>query len=171
MKLGCMIIDMQVGVCDPNAYHVNEVIENIQTLLTWCRKEEIEVMYVRHDDGYAPITKGDASWEIIEELSPHAKEMVFDKFYNSAFLKTEVQAYLQDKQIDTLLIVGMQSEYCMDATIKSAFEKGFQVIVPKDCTTTLDQENISAETLCKFYEQTIWKDRFAQVVTLSELCK
>ena len=48
--------------------------------------------------------------------------------------------YLKEVNEDTLMIVGLQTNFCIDATVKSAFERGYKVIIPKDTNTTFDNE-------------------------------
>lgn len=64
----------------------------------------------------------------------------------------------------------MQTEYCIDATCKSALERGYQVILPKGGTTTYDNDFLSAEMLCRYYEEKIWNGRFASVLAPDTVC-
>ena len=49
--------------------------------------------------------------------------------YNSAFKNTNLDAYLKSQGIQDLIIVGMQSEYCIDTSIKVAFELGYSCLL------------------------------------------
>ena len=37
-----------------------------------------------------------------------------------------------------MILVGMQVEYCVDTTIRVAFEKNYKITVPQGGTTTFD---------------------------------
>ena len=63
----------------------------------------------------------------------------------------------------------MQTEYCVDATVKSAFEHGYKVYIPKDGTTTFDASIAPADKLRRYYEEDIWNGRFADVIALDEV--
>ena len=63
----------------------------------------------------------------------------------------------------------MQTEYCVDATCKVAFELGFQVIIPRNTTTTFDCDFATGEALAKYYEEQIWAGRYASVVPVEEV--
>ena len=65
--------------------------------------------------------------------------------------------YLQNKHIRSLIITGLQTDYCIDATVKSAFENGFEVIVPAGCNSTCDNAYMDAETTYKFYNESMWQ--------------
>lgn len=64
----------------------------------------------------------------------------------------------------------MAANYCIDTTIKVAFELGYNVTVIKGGTTTFDDMKITAEQLVEYYEN-IWNGRFAQVVELENMLK
>ncbi len=44
----------------------------------------------------------------------------------------------------------MQTEYCVDTSVKVAFEYGYQLIIPEGTCTTFDRKDIPAETINKF---------------------
>ena len=61
------------------------------------------------------------------------------------------------------------TEYCIDATCKIAFELGYEVIIPRATTTTFDNEFFSGESSVKYYEQKIWNNRYAKVISIAEV--
>jgi Amidases related to nicotinamidase len=48
------------------------------------------------------------------------------KNVNSAFRDTGLLDYLHEKEEDTIIIVGLQTDYCIDATVKCGFEHGLK---------------------------------------------
>lgn len=66
------------------------------------------------------------------------------------------------------MVVGLMTEYCIDATIKCGFEHGFEMIVPFTCNSTFNNSHMSAEQTHVYYNNFIWNKRYAQVVTLEE---
>lgn len=97
-------------------------------------------------------------------------EKKISKSYNSAFKNTELKAYLDEQGIEALIIAGMRTEYCVDTTIKVAFECGYAIFVIENGTTTFEADDIEAKTLIEHYEN-IWADGFAEVDFLEELIK
>ena len=86
--------------------------------------------------------------------------------YN-AFVKylkeTGLKEYLDQQGIEQLVLCGMQTEYCVDTSVKVGFEYGYKLVIPEGAVTTFDGEDIPAETLNEFYEN-IWAERFADVL-------
>ena len=68
------------------------------------------------------------------------------------------------QKITDLILMGMQTEYCIDATCKAAFELGYGVVIPTGATTTYDNEFMSGEATVRFYEEKIWAGRFADLM-------
>ena len=62
-----------------------------------------------------------------------------------------------------LVMCGMQTEFCFDASVKVAFELGFEVTVPREAVTTFDSEFATGDALTAYFEDRIWDGRFAQV--------
>jgi nicotinamidase-related amidase len=111
---------------------------------------------VRHNDGRGEkLEYGTDGWQIYNGISPNKEEKIFEKKYNSAFFKTDLKEYLDAKKIGTIILTGLQTEYCIDATLKSAF----------------DNEYLSGEKLYEFYNYEIWNNRFAKVLSVEEASK
>lgn len=92
-----------------------------------------------------PLGSGD--WEIYPSLNPQMEDKIIDKSFNSALKKTDLKEYIDDQEISQLVIVGMQTEYCIDSTIKSAFDLDISFIVPFGLTSTFDNSLMSSQTL------------------------
>lgn len=169
-KIILLVVDMQKALVEAHPYQEREMIERVKGLIACCREKEIEVVYVRHDDGEgSELTRGMDGWQIDHQIAPLESEIIFDKKYNSAFVKTGLKDYLNQKEVKTIILVGMQTEYCIDATCKSAFEHGYKVIIPENTNTTFDNEYLTGEKLFEFYNYKIWNHRFTEVKSMEEV--
>ena len=84
------------------------------------------------------------------------------------FCGTGLREYIEDINEDTIVIVGLLTNFCMDATIKSAFEMGLKVIVPQGTNTTFDNPYMDKETTYRYYNEFIWPNKFAECITVEE---
>jgi maleamate amidohydrolase len=75
---------------------------------------------------------GDRGTQIVEELAPEPGDVVISKRYASAFFGTPLMTYLNDLDVDTLLVTGCTTSGCVRATVVDAFSYAFRVIVPED---------------------------------------
>ncbi|MCQ8266034.1 cysteine hydrolase [Streptococcus suis] len=168
MKSALLVIDIQNLLVKEKPYAIEERLALWQDSLAQARQAGLEVIHVRHHD--QELVKGTADWEIHSIVAPLASEKIFDKTFNSAFKETGLHAYLQEKGIEQLILMGMATNFCVDTTVKVAFEYGYQLAIIKDGTTTGFTGNLSPKDLIDQY-QMIWDGRFAQVDTLENILR
>lgn len=171
-KIVLIVVDVQNALVKKHPYNERKVIENIKKLLLKARDTNKDVVYVRHDDGKGTeLEKDTDGWNIYEDIAPKNGEYIVEKEYNSAFHKTRLREYLESKEINTIILVGLQTEYCMDATLKSAFDYEYKIIIPEETNTTFDNEFLSGEKLYEFYNYKIWNKRFAKILSMDNVLK
>lgn len=165
-----LVVDTQKGIMDKRLFAFDKVRENINLLIKTARKSRKEVIFVQHDDGPGTgFSNGDADYEIFDEFAPTDNEKVFCKSVNSAFHNSVgLLQYLQEKGEKQIIIVGLQTDFCIDATIKSGFEHGFEMIVPEYSNSTFDNRFFNAETAYRFYNELMWPKRYAKCVSVEE---
>ena len=167
MKL--IVIDMQKALLDDELYNLNGLLDNVSKLIEAARANRVEVIYVQHDAGEGSgFSVGDEAFEIADEVAPQAGEKVFVKRASSSFTNREFAAYLEKEEGDTLLIVGLQTNFCIDATVKSAFERGYDVFIPEGTNSTFDNPYMSGKTTYEYYMNEVWPDLFADCVSMDE---
>ncbi|WP_028974806.1 cysteine hydrolase family protein [Spirochaeta cellobiosiphila] len=170
MKKALLIIDVQQALMEESPFKGEEVISNIKTLAELCRKKNIEVIYVQHNDD-EDLSKGSTGWQICTAIEPRPSEKIFHKRYNSAFKNTGLKEYLDQKGIQQLLLTGMQTEYCVDTSLKVAFEYGFNIIIPELTNTTISNEYFTGERIYEYYNFKIFDKRFGVVQKLDDIIK
>lgn len=165
-----LVIDTQKGIMDEGLFAFEKVRDNISRLIEEARGSGIEVIFVRHDDGEGSgFSKGDEAFEIYGGFSPLPGEKIFDKNVNSA-LNPSVGLFqhLKDRNVKKIITVGLQTDYCVDATVKSGFDLGFDMIVPSYCNSTRDNAYMSAEATYRFYNENMWPGRYAACISVDE---
>lgn len=168
-----LVIDTQKGIMDERLYNFGNLKANIKTLITTARKNQVEVVYVRHDDGPGTgFSVGDDEFAIFEEFAPEGQERIFDKTVNSAFDdSTGLVNYLSEKKEKKIMIVGLQTNFCIDATIKSGFEHGYVMIVPENTNSTFDNEYMKKDVCYHYYNDFIWPGRYAECISMGAAVK
>ncbi|MEM2106525.1 MAG: cysteine hydrolase [Candidatus Bathyarchaeia archaeon] len=91
--------------------------------------------------------KGTPGPEIIDELKPQPGDIVIEgKKTLDAFHSTALDYILRANMIEWVAIVGFHTNWCVESTARSAYDKGYRVIVIKDCTATdTDEEQTYPE--------------------------
>ncbi len=72
---------------------------------------------------------GGADWY---RLYPQAGDIVIDKRLFNSFHGTDLDAQLRSRRIDTVLIAGVSTDCCVDATARDAFHRDYHVFVVRD---------------------------------------
>lgn len=169
MDMVLLVIDTQKQITNSALYNLDRFVSNVKKLIKAARENHVEVIYVRHDDGSGQkLTKGTAGFEIYEEFEPVEGEKIFDKTVNSPFKDSGLLEYLTEKQISQIIAVGLQTDYCMDAAVKCGFEHGFHMIVPEETNSTFDNQYLSAEAAYRYYNEFLWKDRYADCISMEK---
>ncbi|HFU4203300.1 TPA: cysteine hydrolase family protein [Streptococcus suis] len=168
MKTALLVIDVQNMPVAEQPFAIEERLILWKDSLTLARQAGIDIIHIRHHDQY--MEEGTPDWEIHSVVTPIENEKIFDKTFNSAFKETGLHAYLQEKEIEQLIIMGMATNFCIDTTIKVAFELGYKVAVIKDGTTTGYSGQLDTKDLIDHY-QNIWSWNFAQVDTLENILR
>lgn len=75
---------------------------------------------------------GQHGTQIVEEVAPEPGDVVVSKRYASAFFGTPLMTYLNDLDVDTLVVTGCTTSGCVRATVMDAFSYAFRVVVPED---------------------------------------
>lgn len=161
-----VVIDIQNMLIRMKPYESTRFLQRVGILIEQARKKGIEVIYVRHkSDSLVPGTK---DWQIHEAVAPEEGEKIIEKTYPSSFKDTDFDTYLKDKGIDNLILVGMQVEYCVDTTIRVAFEKNYKITIPQGGTTTFDTKNMPAANI-RIHHEKIWDRVFGRVLPIEEV--
>jgi nicotinamidase-related amidase len=136
------------------------VIPNAKRLLSAFRQAGRQVLFTRHGpllpDGRDMIArrrrrdrdsltttntptlwhKGTFEHEIVADLTPAAGEMVVDKNTSSAFNSTGIEWMLRNMGIETIVVVGMATDMCVETTARDAADRGFNAIIVEDASAT-----------------------------------
>lgn len=169
MGMVLLVLDVQKEIMTENLYRFSLFRSCLQKLVEKARQRGTEVIFVRHDDGEGTVmTKGNAGFEIDTCVAPLPGERIFDKKVNSAFRDSGLKEYLLQKVEKDIMLVGLQTDYCMDATVKAGFEHEFRMMVPVECNTTFDNAYMDGETTWRFYNEHMWPGRYAKCLSFEE---
>ena len=166
MKTALILIDIQEALVTSSPYNLEEFIETVNASLALAKENGWEVICLRHCD--AELVPGSEAWQVSTRLNLPDRVKYLDKEFNSIFKETGLADYLGQHSITRLVLVGMQTEYCIDTSCKVAFELGYEVVIPRQGHTTFSTEHLSAKQIIEHY-QTIWDGRFANLVSLEDL--
>lgn len=144
MKTALLLIDIQNDYFPDGTMTLigaNEAGDNAASLLHHFRNKDELVIHIQHvatrptASFFLPDTIG---VEIHEKVKPIDSEKVIVKHYPNSFRETELLEYLQSKHITDLVVAGMMTHMCIDATVRAAKDYGFNVTLIGDACATRD---------------------------------
>lgn len=142
MKKALILIDIQ------NDYFPNGKMElfesekaslNAQKILNKFRENKDLIIHIKHlstrEDAtfFIPNTEGA---KIHKNVTPEQGEKIIVKHYPNSFRDTELLAFLKKNNISHLVITGMMSHMCVDATTRAGKDIGFTIELIGDACAT-----------------------------------
>lgn len=82
------------------------------------------------------LVRGENGHDIIPELAPITGEPIVDKPGKGAFYDTDLLGILRNRSIQSLIVCGVTTEVCVHTTVREANDRGFNALVPEDCTAS-----------------------------------
>lgn len=82
------------------------------------------------------LVRGEVGHDIVPELYPIEGEPVVDKPGKGAFYDTDLLGILRNHNIKKLIVCGVTTEVCVHTTVREANDRGFDALVPADCTAS-----------------------------------
>ena len=178
MNKALILIDIQNDYFENGAMPLVgslEASENAEKILNKFREEGSTVVHIQHIAArpdatfFLPNTKGA---EIHNNVKPLPSEKVIIKHFPNSFRGTVLLDYLKENRIEELVICGMMTHMCVDATTRAAKDLGFVCKVIRDACATRDldinektvkAENVHNSFLAAFtyyYADVITTDQF-----------
>jgi nicotinamidase-related amidase len=130
-----VVIDMQRGVVG-EAFEVDRVIDNINTLVARARAAAVPVIWVQHSD--EELSEGSESWEYVDDLQRAADEPLVHKRYGDSFEETDLESILAERHVGRLVVTGAQTDACIRSTLHGALARGYDATLVADAHTTED---------------------------------
>lgn len=142
----------------PPIWRMAEVVEECRLLLEYARERGMPVIYSqaggRADGADRPLHRDklfaargmeefpadpvEAAWkrEIMDEVAPQEGDIVMTKLRPSFFEFTALEAVLMNLDVKRLVVAGLQTNVCVEATVRSALAHNYDTAVPEDAVST-----------------------------------
>ena len=164
IKTALLVIDVQNGIFripDNPIANEQEVLKNINYLITESREEGIPVIFIQHNSPKGILKYQSKAWELHPAIIPYGTELRINKQHSDSFQDTTLRGQLEILHIETLIIAGLQTEYCVDTTCRSAYSLGYEMILASDAHSTVNGA-ISAKDIIMHHNELL-SNGFGQV--------
>lgn len=146
MNTALLLIDIQNDYFPNGRMPLEKSVEasmKAQEALQAYRSHHLPVIHVQHVSTrpdavhFLPCTKG---IEFHQSVQPLKNEMIIKKHYPNSFKDTQLLNHLIKNQINHLVVVGMMTHMCVDATVRAAYDLGFSCTVLHDACAAKNLE-------------------------------
>lgn len=136
-KMALLIVDVQNGVIE-SAYNKDEVVENINIMISKARASKVPIIWVQHGDN--ELIKNSQEWEIDPRLEQSSDDYYIEKKYNSSFEKTNLNELVKQLGVSKIVLAGAASNWCIRSTAHAVLERGYDLCLISDAHTTETME-------------------------------
>lgn len=167
-----LVVDVQNDVVAA-AHKRDEVIANINTLVSKARAANVPVIWVQHSsENIVPDTEG---WKYVPELQREDSEPLVHKKYGDSFEDTTLESELAKRGVGRVVVTGAQTDACIRATLHGAFTRGYDTVLASDAHTTDDLSEYGMPAPEKVIAHTnmywTWQDGPGRKATVAETAK
>jgi nicotinamidase-related amidase len=157
MKSALLIIDVQHALCtgDEAAFDIEAVVARINGLSSQARASSVPVVLIQHDEPGGPLQKGTQGWQVYAHVVMSAHDLRVQKTVCNSFQGTDLQVQLQAHGVGRLVVCGLQSNHCVDATVRGALAHGYPVVLVSDAHSTTAQGGQPAAQIIAHHNTTL----------------
>lgn len=160
-KRALVVIDMQRGVRP--RYQEQQTRTTINRRLDWYHDQHQPVILVQH--GAPEMLYQSTPWQLVAALHVSSTDYRVRKTHADSFYKTELAAILNELTISDIEICGAEVPFCVDATIKAGFDRGYRLwMVPGAVSMVAQAQPLIPEGTLLIHYAHIWWDRFLTFV-------
>ena len=178
-KRALLVIDVQ------NEYFTGKLpvsypagtLSNVLSAMDAAQSHGVPVVAIQHaapQPDSSVFRKGSKEWELHRDVAARPHDVLIPKSLPGSFTGTELESWLRERGVGTVVISGYMTQMCCDTTARQALHLGFNVEFLSDATGTLDIQNeagkVSGEELHRAILVT-QQMRFSEVLPTSDWIK
>lgn len=143
-KTALLIIDVQKDYFPGGKYPLVNPLEAAQKayMILQCFREHgghhVHIQHISQEPDATFFISGDRGTDIHDSVAHFEGEPIVYKHEPNSFLNTNLLELLKSWEVERVIITGMMTHMCVDATARAASDLGFQVMIAEDACATRD---------------------------------
>jgi len=150
------VVDVQQGLIDGFETDGSEVLPVIGRLARQARDASVLVVLIQHCGPTIdhPLHRSRSGWALDPMVEPGPDDLLVEKRWSDAFCETNLDDLLREASVTRMVLVGAQTEYCVDTTARRAASMGYDVELVGDGHTTSSDGLLSRQQIIAHHNQT-----------------
>ncbi|SDN47741.1 Nicotinamidase-related amidase [Psychrobacillus sp. OK028] len=174
MKQALLIIDAQQELIEGNdqegsVFQKEQLIENINLVIAKATESDALVVFVRDTD--VAEGKGEG-FQVHQDITIPTDSKTFNKAATNSFYGTGLKEFFKEQEINHLVIMGCQTEHCIDTAVRTATVSQFDVTLVGDGHSTKGSSVLTAEQIINHHNKILHGhynvDNFSMVRSAAE---
>ena len=132
-----LIIDVQRDLFEKSTpvYQGDLVLKNINTLVDGAHADGAPVFYIQHSTR-TTLVEDSNGWQLHPALKSRKTDLFIRKHHGNAFEDTRLKGNLDTLHVSRVIVVGLVTDGCVQATCKGAHALGYDVTLVEDAHST-----------------------------------
>ena len=152
-----LIIDAQQELIDGNqeagaVFKKDRLIRNINVVIEKATETNIPIVFIRDLDVAGGHGKG---FQIHDEIQIPVETKLFDKAATNSFHGTGLLQYLKSNEINHIVMMGCETQHCIDSAVRTATINGFDVTLVGDGHSTSGNKVLNPEQIIQHHNETL----------------
>jgi nicotinamidase-related amidase len=145
-----LVVDVQRGLTQGpgRVYDAEGLVARIRDLTDRARAAGVPVIYIQDDD-VGPLDS--EAWQLDPGLAAQPGDPRVRKAFSDSFYETDLQRLLDERGARRLVVVGCQTDACVDMTARRAVSLGYDVVLGEDGHSTVDNRFMAAPVSIEYY--------------------
>lgn len=157
MTTALLVIDMQQALCsgEEEAFDIKDMLKRVNMLIANAKIGGASVIFIQHEEDEGSLVFGSDGWQLAQGLAAADGDIRVRKTTPDAFHKTELSEILERLEVTDLVVCGLQTDFCIDTTVRRALALGFPVTLAGDGHSTLDNGVLTAAQIIAHHNRTL----------------
>lgn len=169
-----IVVDVQQSF--PHRHYFQEkympsFMAHIQKLIDGAVAKNVPVVQIFHVEPEGAFSKASGHVRTLEGISI-TPDVTIEKNMHSAFIGTNLDAWLKQRNINKITICGIRTEQCCETTTRHGSDLGYKVNYVTDATLTFDMQHPDGSSLSadeiKHRTETVLVDRFTSILSVDD---
>lgn len=157
MTTALLVIDMQQALCsgDEEAFDIKDMIKRVNVLIANAKISGATVIFIQHEEDEGALRFDGEGWQLTKGLAVADGDIRVRKTTPDSFHQTELGAVLERLEVTDLVVCGLQTDFCVDTTVRRSLALGYPVILAADAHSTIDNGVLTAAQIIAHHNRTL----------------